>query len=218
MILFSQVTKRVNKELVLKDINFIIKRNDFVFVYEKDQEIMRTLLLLLSGQLKADKGLIRINNSKKLKPELYKDIGIVYFDEFFLSKRNIFENLNFVLQLCGRKKSYPELRIKKVLDIVEINEYKYCLPKELMAHQYIRASIARSLLLYPSILILEDPLKFLDDVNSQAIFHLLKKINKLNVTIVFICSDKQYINRNNSEKLIALKADSEKLKKEGYHV
>lgn len=218
MILFSQVKKRVNENNVLENINFIIKRNDFVFIYEKNREIIKSLTDLITGRTQPDEGLIRINNRKKLLPDLCKEIGIVHCDEFFLSKRNLRDNFRFVLELFGKGKEYPEIRINKVLKITDMKKYGNLLPGDLMVHQYIRAGIARAMLLYPSILVLEDPLFFLDEVNSQSIYHLLKKINNFNITIIFLCSDRRYIIRNKEKKVICLNGKKDNCQEEGYHV
>ena len=218
LILFSQVNKKVNKDIALKNLNFNIKRNEFVFIYENKRELIKTISSLLSGKSSPDKGLIRINNQKKFSPEIKKKIAVIHDDNLFLSDRSIEENFKFILGLFGKRKKYPDLRIKKLLKIVDLEKYNKYKPGELLAHQYIRASIARSLLLYPSIIVMEDPLINIDEVNTQAIYHLLKKINKFNITIVFICSELNFIKRNKSEKIIYLNENHYSSEKEGYHV
>ncbi|MGM0409984.1 MAG: hypothetical protein ACQEQF_04400 [Bacillota bacterium] len=214
MIIFSQVKKRVNEEITLKNMNFLIKKNDFVFIKEKNREVMKTITLLLSGRLKADYGLIKVNYIRKTKNNSCKDISIVHFDNIFLKNRNIEENLRFVLNLYSIKKYQAEFQIKRCLNIVDLKDYNSLLVKDLLPQQKLRLSIARSLLLRPSIIILEDPIYYLDEVNSQAIFHLLKKINKLNITIIFICSNEKFLRRHNSEKTITLNREITEDKKE----
>lgn len=196
MIIFNQVYKR-EKEIELKDLTFSINRGEFVFIFNDRREILELLFKLISGEVRPDNGIIRWLKNFSYNSEANKrEMGIVYNDNIFLPTRTIRENMNFIMEVRGGSQKYYESRVKKVLNIVGLFKKADCYPGELLPHQIVRANIAQALLNYPSIIILDDPTKNLDEVNSQAIFHLVEKINKLSTTVVFLSSDKDIIIRN----------------------
>lgn len=206
MILFSHVYKEVNGDIVLRDINFNIKKDEFAFIYNENENVLVALRKLLCNKEKPDRGFVRLFNKVKNNIELYNyRIGIVYKENILLNNRNLKENLKFVLTVKGLSYNYYRNRIKRVLKIVDLETESLKLPSSLLPHQLKRANIAQALLAYPSLIILENPTYNLDEVNSRGIYNLLKEINNMGITIVLLTSDDSLIPGSKNRRVVNLK-------------
>ena len=206
MILFSNVSSKLDNDIFLENISFKINRNEFVFIYDKNRKSLTALRRLLSGSEKPQEGLIRVMNKYQPSSEILNtELGTVYRENILLPDRSIRQNYDFILGFMGRKRQYNEIRNKKVFAIVGLNKCSNLLPADLLPHQLVRANIGQSLLIHPSVVIFDDATAGLDEVNSQAIFHLMEKVNRLGITIIFLSSDRKMISRNKNKRVIYLK-------------
>lgn len=104
----------------------------------------------------------------------------------------IYENLAFGLKLRKLPQSQIDADIKDVLKLVSMtgSEKKY--PSQLSGGQQQRIAIARSLLLKPSLLLLDEPFSALDAKIRQQMREELKKIQSdLGITVVFVTHDQE---------------------------
>ncbi len=195
---------KVSKLPYLKDISFSVGRGEFVVVYNENRGILQILMKLFNGKEKVDSGIIRLLNNFKPGSEMFnKELGTVYFNNILLNDRTVRENLQFIYRIKGFPESNIKTRVKKSLDLVELEYQADKKPERLLKHQLVKANIAQALLGYPSLLLLDDSLNGMDEVNRRGIYHLLEKINELGTTIVYLSSKKYFFTKNN--KIIYLK-------------
>ena len=138
------------------------------------------------------------NNKSKLLTKPFQKIGVVFQDSqgALNPKMKIFDALKEPLFLSGEKCN-KSIR-KKILDqINKVDLDKTLLqafPDELSGGQRQRVSIARSLLLNPSIIVLDEPTSALDINTQNKILGLLLNIQKQNkLSYVFISHDLEAI-------------------------
>lgn len=206
MILFNNVYKEKDGKVILKDVNFHIKREEFALIYNKNELSLKTLRKLLCKREDPDQGFIRLFNKVNDNIEFYNyKIGVVYQDNILLKKRNIKENLRFILSIKGLSGKYYKNRVNRVLEIVDLKSEIFKKPDQLLPHQLKRANIAQALLAFPSLIILENPTSHLDEVNSRGIYNLLKRINNLGITIVLLSSDGNLIPASKNNRVVNLK-------------
>ncbi len=188
MIIFNKVTKNNIKEL-----SIYIRSGEIVCIYD-DSKKTKTLFNLLNGIEQVEKGTIRYldRGSYCIKPA--NDlIGFVFNKDILLPERTIRENLKYIMRIKGLEMSCCDTRIKRILEIVDLKKYYNQKTENLLPHQVVRANIAQAILNYPPVIILEDPLVNLDQVNSQGIIHLLKRLSKFSMTVVLLTNKKDLI-------------------------
>ena len=220
MILLNQVSIKQENEQILKNITFSVKRNEFVFVYDNQNKSIKLLRELLTGRKNPDSGLIRLLNNKDISKDmdiLKVEVGVVFKENILLPERSILDNFNFILEIKGLSESYYKSRVRKVLDLVNLKKSYKLRPDELLPHQQVRANIAQALLSYPSILVLEDPTSKLDEVNSQALLHLVERINDNGTTVVFLSTDKELVFRNKKRTICLEEGEIMGEKKKGFY-
>ncbi|MDE6331740.1 MAG: ATP-binding cassette domain-containing protein, partial [Muribaculaceae bacterium] len=110
-------------------------------------------------------------------PMLRRRIGIVFQDFQLLTDRNVFANLEFVLDATGwRNKAEKEARIEEVLREVGMTNKSYKMPHELSGGEQQRIVIARALLNRPELILADEPTGNLDPETGRQIINSLYDI------------------------------------------
>lgn len=145
-----------------------------------------TLLNILNGNLKPQKGRVLINGfdlyDKKEHHELEGVIGLVPQDDLLIEELTVYQNLHYNARLC--LDGFPEKKITELvekamydLDLHEIRDLKVGTPlgKIISGGQRKRVNIALELIREPSILFVDEPTSGLSSVDSEVVMNLLKE-------------------------------------------
>lgn len=178
---------------VLKNVEFHVDENEFVYIIGRVGSGKSSLLKTLYGELPASGGTASVLDYDlcKLKqkhiPALRKQLGIVFQDFQLLGDRTVAENLNFVLRATGwKKKAERKKRIEEVLEMVGLPEKADRFPHELSGGEQQRISIARALLNTPRIILADEPTGNLDYETSKKIVALLRNICEQGTAVVMV--------------------------------
>ena len=201
MIFFDNVSKIYNKEVAaLKNINFKVKKGEFISIVGQSGAGKSTLLKLIFAEEKPTKGdvFIKGKNISKIKgnklPVLRRHIGVVFQDFKFLDKKTVFENVAFAMEVSGRSDVDIKEDVPQVLEIVGLSDKIDNYTTELSGGEKQRVSIARALVHRPDIIIADEPTGNLDLVNTWDIIQLLTKINQYGTTIVLATHNREIVN------------------------
>lgn len=184
------------ENVILKNINLNINKGDFIYLIGETGSGKSSLLKALYKGVDISEGIIEVgefnlNTIKKNKiAYLRRELGIIFQDFQLLSDRNIYKNLDFVLQSTGWKdKNKIKNRIKEVLETVHLSNVEKKMPYELSGGEQQRVSIARALLNHPKIILADEPTGNLDPAKSKSIIETMKEINLNGTTIVIATHD-----------------------------
>ncbi|MFW5981980.1 MAG: ATP-binding cassette domain-containing protein [Halanaerobiaceae bacterium] len=201
----------------IKDLSFYVSSGEMVCIIEENQNKLELLFNLMNGTEKAEKGVINYLDKGRYSREILRNqVGYVFNENIMLNERTLFENLEYVMQIKEIDMFSYRSRIRRILEIVDLKYFTAKKAGQLLKHQVKRLNIAQAILNYPPVLILEDPTRDLDQVSSQGILKLLKRLNKFSMTIVLLSSDKKLIT---GKDVRVLRIDSNyNEKKKGYYV
>ncbi len=207
---FKRVTKEYPPDVKAVDqVSFIIKAGEFVSLVGQSGTGKTTILRLLIGEEKPKIGRIIIGNwditnirATEL-PLLRKQIGVVFQDFKLLSKKTVFENVAFALEVSGASFGKIQRIVPQVLRIVGLEGKEHKFPNQLSGGEKQRVVIARALSHKPKILVADEPTGNLDSINAQGIITLLQKINSLGTTVLLITHDREIVN-NLKKRVITL--------------
>lgn len=200
---YKKATININEEKSIKNINFSIAENEFIYLIGKTgsgkSSILRTMYAdknLSEGDLKIfDIDLKKIK--KKEVPLLRRKIGIVFQDFKLLPDRTVFKNLEFVLRATNWKLNIKiQERIIDVLKKVELEHLKDKYPNALSGGEKQRISIARAILNEPKLILADEPTGNLDPATSESIMNLLLEINESGSAIIMATHDYNLISKN----------------------
>ena len=156
---FINVHKSFNEiegkpKYVLEDINLKIKTGEFICVLGKSGCGKSTMLNLLAGYLKADKGRIIVDGVDVKGPSAQR--GVVFQQHALFPWYTVKENIEFGLKLKKYKKSEREKIVKQYIDMIGLQGYENAYPSELSGGMAQRVGIARALVNDPQVLLMDE--------------------------------------------------------------
>jgi len=194
----------------LKGINLNIAPGEFVYLIGPSGAGKSTLLKLIYMEIFPHAGHIIVNGYSSLKikkrniPFLRRKLGIIFQDFKLLNDRSVFDNISFVLQVTGSKRSDIKKRALKVLAEVGLSHKRNKMPHQLSGGEQQRVAIARALINEPIILLADEPTGNLDPVAANDILELLENIN-IKGTAVLMATHSDRLVRGARKRIIAIK-------------
>ena len=184
----------------LEDVSFTINAKEFVSIVGKSGAGKSTIIELLTGEEKPDKGKVTIGSyevnkvkSSKL-PYLRRHLGVIFQDFRLLPNKTAFENVAFTLEVAGPPQAEIKEFVPQALEMVGLSNKMYNFPRELSGGEKQRVAIARAMINHPDVLIADEPTGNLDPVNTAEIIKILLKINELGTTIILATHNKDIVN------------------------
>ncbi|MFA5954467.1 MAG: cell division ATP-binding protein FtsE [Patescibacteria group bacterium] len=184
----------------LQSVSFSIVPGELVSVVGRSGAGKSTIVRLLLAEEKVSRGSISVggwditNVSRRDVPQLRRQIGTVFQDFKLLPKKTIFENVAFALEVSGEASKIIREVVPQVLQLVGLGNRLHQYPAQLSGGEQQRASIARSLIHRPKLLLADEPTGNLDSINTAEIIDLLKKINDLGTTVVLVTHNRDVVN------------------------
>ena len=119
-------------------------------------------------------------------------IGFVFQSFNLIDELNVYENIELPLLYMGISASERKKRVEAAMERMAITHRSKHFPQQLSGGQQQRIAIARSLLLKPSLLLLDEPFSALDAKIRQQMREELKKIQSdLGITVIFVTHDQE---------------------------
>lgn len=179
------------EHVVLKDVEFKIEPGEFVYLIGKVGSGKSSLIKTLYAEVPVKTGEARIFDydlraiKRKQIPYLRRKIGVVFQDFQLLTDRNVYANLEFVLDATGwKERAAKEQRIEEVLKEVGMTNKSYKMPHELSGGEQQRIVIARALLNKPELIITDEPTGNLDPETGEQIINHLYSIAKDGTAVI----------------------------------
>ena len=148
----------------LKDVNLDINEGDFVSFIGPSGCGKTTFLRVLADLEKPTGGTVEINGvSPKIARES-RAYGYVFQAPGLYPWRSIAKNIKLPLEIIGLSKHEQSERVKRVLKLVDLQDFENKFPWQLSGGMQQRASIARALAFDADILLMDEPFGALDEI------------------------------------------------------
>lgn len=171
------------------NINFSIKKGEFVVIVGPSGAGKTTVLNILGGMDTATGGTLTVDgkditayDSRQLTGYRGDDIGFVFQFYNLIPNLTALENVELALQICK-----DPLDAKKVLEDVGLGDRLDNFPAQLSGGEQQRVSIARALAKNPKLLLCDEPTGALDYNTGKAILKLLQNMcRERGMTVIVI--------------------------------
>jgi len=190
----QNVTKYFGKTPVIKQISLNFDEGKFTCLLGSSGSGKTTILRLTAGLDKPDSGKIYLNgklaseDKRILIPPAQRETGYIFQDLALWPHLTVYENIAFGLKL--KKAENTKSTISEILDFFGILGHQHKYPSQLSGGQQQLVAIARSLVLKPKILLMDEPLANLDVKLKSKIRNQIKNlINNFPVSIIYVTHD-----------------------------
>ncbi|AIQ66504.1 ABC transporter ATP-binding protein [Paenibacillus graminis] len=189
----QKLTKRYKTGDGVTGISLDVKKGEMITLLGPSGCGKTTVLRSVGGFLDPDSGDIMIEGKSVLStPPEKRPTSMVFQGYNLWPHMTVYENLAFGLKIRKIRKAERDKAISEVLELVRLpgSEKKY--PGQLSGGQQQRIAVARSLLLKPAVLLLDEPFSALDAKLRHEMREELREIQaELGLTMVFVTHDQE---------------------------
>ena len=178
---------------VVDDFNLSIKRGEFVTFLGPSGCGKTTTLRMLAGFDAPTGGVILLNGEDITKlPANERPINTVFQRYALFPHLNIFDNIAFGLKLKKLPKAEIIKKVKRALEMVDLEGFETRTIQTLSGGQQQRVAIARAIVNEPQILLLDEPLGALDlKMRKEMQLELKGMHEKLGITFIYVTHDQE---------------------------
>ena len=190
----ENVTFSVGDKSKVNNLSLIIENEGDIICLLGPSGIGKTTILrTIAGLEKIQSGKISVKNkiisSKNIHVDPEKrNISLSFQDNCLFPHYNVIQNIEF--GAARNKKKKKDLNVDEVIKFLNLDHVKDKFPHEISSGEAQRASLARSLLSKPDLLLLDEPLSNVDQSFKEEIQVKLKKIlTELKITTIIVTHD-----------------------------
>ena len=183
----------------LRGVSLTVAAGEFVALMGPSGSGKSTLLQLLGGLDRPTSGEVILEGevisrlSDDRATRLRRDrTGFVFQSFNLIPLLDVTENIALPFTIAGQDASHGEigLRIRDVIELVDLKGKEHHKPDQLSAGEQQRVAVARALVTRPALLFADEPTGNLDTVTGQAIIELLFALNAdAGTTLVLVTHD-----------------------------
>ncbi|HKW48656.1 MAG TPA: ABC transporter ATP-binding protein [Gemmatimonadaceae bacterium] len=178
-------------ECVVHGVSLDIAPGEFVCLLGPSGCGKTTTLRAIAGLVAVDAGTIRIDGTvANAKPAHERGIGMVFQDLALFPHMTVERNIRFGLDLRDLDVETATQRVNEMLTLLRLSGLQGRLPRQLSGGQQQRVALARSLVVNPSVLLLDEPFAALDrKLREEMRLEIRALQRKLGITTVFVTHD-----------------------------
>ncbi|MCH1770338.1 MULTISPECIES: ABC transporter ATP-binding protein [Metallosphaera] len=188
-----ELVKVYGTKRVLDGVTEKIESGEFFVILGPSGEGKSTLLRIMAGIEKPDKGKILVDGVDVTnKPPEKRNVAMVFQNYALYPNMTVRDNIAFPLKMKGMKKEEIQEKVEKVAGLLGISEILDKKVTKISGGQQQRVAIARAIVRNPSYYLLDEPLSNLDARMRTVARGELKRIQKeLKGTFIYVTHDQK---------------------------
>jgi len=185
------VTKRYSDTVAIGPISFTVSEGEFFSLLGPSGCGKSTTLRCIAGFEQPTAGEIHLKGERlDIKPPYKRDLGLVFQTHALFPHLTVAGNVGFGLTLRKLPVAEVKSRVAWALELVGLMGLEARMPSQISGGQQQRVALARSLVLKPPLLLLDEPLSSLDLKLRQQMRDELRTLQRqLGQTTVFVTHD-----------------------------
>ncbi len=195
----SGIYKSYGDLMILKGVDFHVKKGEIVAIVGASGAGKSTLLHIVGTLDRADKGEVRINGTdinrlttRQLSAFRNEHIGFIFQFHHLLPEFTALENVCIPAFIRKMDRRAAEQRALELLKLLGVDHRSHHKPNELSGGEQQRVSVARALINNPSIVLADEPSGNLDSENATALHNLFMDLRQqLGQTFVIVTHNKE---------------------------
>ena len=189
----ASLSKWYGEQQVLMDIDLVIEPGEFFSLLGPSGCGKTTTLRLIGGFEEIEHGSVRIDGAdmRGVPPEK-RPVNTVFQSYALFPHKTVADNVAFGLRFLDCSKADAKRRVGEALELVRLNGFESRKPHQLSGGQQQRVALARSLVLRPKVLLLDEPLGALDAKLRRVLQVELRSLHReVGITFVYVTHDQE---------------------------
>lgn len=189
MLELSHIQKSFDGVSVLKDISIQVEDGEIVSILGPSGCGKTTLLNIILGIVEADAGTIVYNGEDLTRTVMEKrGFNIVFQDYALFPNLNVYQNITYGLK--NKPGISSEEEVEELIHLLGLEDHLNKRVDQLSGGQKQRVALARTMVMKPRILLLDEPLSALDGVIKESIKDRIKTIaREYHLTTIIVTHD-----------------------------
>src|SRR5277367_3163062 len=153
--------------VVLDDVDLVLQENEIVALLGRSGSGKSTLLRIVAGLLAPTAGEVRWRGRKIEGPT--EGVAMVFQSFALFPWLTVQENVELGLEARGVARAEREKRAEEAIDLIGLGGFESAYPKELSGGMRQRVGLARALVVYPDLLLMDEPFSALDVLTAETL-------------------------------------------------
>lgn len=187
------IGKSYGEQWIIRNINLHIRRGEFFTFLGPSGCGKTTLLRIIAGFVFPEEGTVYLDGQPvNHVPPWQRNVGLVFQNYALWPHMTVFDNVAFGLRERKVARSEIERRVMDTLKQVDLKGTENRRPSQLSGGQQQRVALARTLVIQPRLLLLDEPLSNLDArLRIDMRIELLKLQRDLGLTTIYVTHDQE---------------------------
>ena len=189
----DRVSKSFGTVQAVQPLSLHVRAGEFLTLLGPSGCGKSTMLRLIAGLEQVSGGTIRVGGEDVTgHPPNRRDTSIMFQDYALFPHKTLLDNVGYGLKMRGIARTKRESRARSWLETIGLDGYEHRLPHQLSGGQRQRVALARSLIVEPGVLLLDEPLGALDANLRHQMQHELRRMHRdLGLTFIYVTHDQQ---------------------------
>jgi putative spermidine/putrescine transport system ATP-binding protein len=176
---------------ILKDFHLKVEQGELVSLLGPSGCGKTTTLRTIAGFIMAEKGKVVVGGRDYTRlPPNKRNVGLVFQNYALFPHLNVFDNVAYGLRRRKVPKNDIPKKVGEVLKLVSLSGYEKRLPAQLSGGQRQRVALARSIVIQPDLLLLDEPLSNLDaKLREEMRAELSRLQHQIGITMIYVTHD-----------------------------
>ncbi len=194
----ESVSKWYGETPVLRDLSLEVGEEERLVILGPSGCGKTTILRLIAGFSPPDEGEVYLgeelasDKGRVIVPPERRGVGMVFQDLALWPHLTVEENLGFGLAAKGMPREERKRRVAEMLGMVGMEGFEKRRPAELSGGERQRVALARTLVVEPRVVLMDEPLSSLDpDLNRRMRSEILKLHQRLRFAMVYVTHSRE---------------------------
>lgn len=184
MLKVSNVSKYYASLKAVDNLSFEVKEGEIFGLLGLNGAGKTTTFRMIMGLIDDYTGTITLNG-QKIDYSITDKIGFLTEERSLLTKMTVLEQVKFYAVLKGMTEEKAEKELDSLLELFEIEDYKYKKIKELSKGNQQKIQFITAIIHKPKLLILDEPFSGLDPINVELFKKVILKLKESGTIIIF---------------------------------
>ena len=187
------LSKSYGDSIAVDNIDLHIRPGEFLTFLGPSGSGKTTTLNLIAGFIEPTAGSMLLNGAPLEKMRAHeRNLGVVFQHYALFPHMTVADNVAYPLKQCKFPKAKRAEAVRKVLQMVRLENYASRYPKQLSGGQQQRVALARAIVYRPPILLMDEPLGALDKKLREWLQTELRRIHReLGSTFIYVTHDQE---------------------------